>query len=182
MQNENSINCPSGKAENIRFVPVKHDSDSKFLSMYKNYLQTLTRYSDYLAIYSQSERFIRENYIEDEVLQSYYVCAGNQIVGFIVLQYIDERHEVNPPMWYIVEFYIAPEYQGRGYGTKAMAHFLQEYPGPFFYYIFKRNTPAQFFWASITQRYALKEVARADLECGDPDLELHSFERGVIKC
>lgn len=161
----------------IHFVVVKDNTKSTFLTMYRDYIQTLTQYSDYLASHPQTDDDIRENYLEDNLLQSCFICEEDQIIGFIVLQYIDEKYEVNPPMWYIVEFYIAPEYRGRGYATKAAEHFLNKYSGNFFYYILRRNIPAKHFWASITQKFDLHEIYRPDISPGDnTELELHCFE------
>lgn len=172
------IKRPLDNIAAVQFVAVKDDTKSIFLAMYRNYIQALTQYSDYLASHPQTDDDIRENYLEDDLLQSYFVCAGDQNVGFIILQYIDEKYEVNPPMWYIVEFYIAPEYRGRGYGTKAVERFLHEFSGGFFYYILRKNMPAKEFWSAVTARFHLREVERLDISCGDiSELELHCFER-----
>lgn len=170
------IERPLDNISTIQFVAVKDDTKSIFLAMYRDYIQTLTQYSDYLASHPQTDDNIRENYLEDDLLQSYFICEKDQIIGFIVLQYVDEKYEVNPPMWYIVEFYIAPEYRGGGYGTRAVEHFLHEFPGDFFYYILRQNAPAKQFWASITRHFNLRETFRSDVSPGDiSELELHCF-------
>lgn len=160
----------------IRFVGAK-TSVLQFVEMYRGYVQDLTPYSSYLATHTYPDSRIRENYLEDELVQSYFIYDDNQIIGFIVLQYVDEKYEVSPPMWYIVEFYILPEYRGRGYGTKTMEHFLDKHVEDFFYYILVENTPAKAFWAHITKTFGLKEVSCLSVEDGDPELELHCFER-----
>ena len=160
----------------VQFVAVKDGTKSIFLAMYRDYIQTLTKYSDYLVSHPQTDDDIRENYLEHDLLQSYFICEKDQIIGFIVLQYVDEKYEVSPPMWYIVEFYIAPEYRGGGYGMKAIEHFLHEFPGDFFYYILRQNAPAKQFWASITRHFNLRETFRSDVSPGDiSELELHCF-------
>lgn len=159
----------------IRFVGAK-TSVLQFIEMYRGYVRDLTPYSNYLATHAYPDSSIRENYLEDELVQSYFIYDDNQIIGFIVLQYVDEKYEVNPPMWYIVEFYIAPEYRGGGYGTRAVEHFLHEFPGDFFYYILRQNAPAKQFWASITRHFNLRETFRSDVSPGDiSELELHCF-------
>jgi predicted acetyltransferase len=161
----------------IRFVGAK-TSVLQFIEMYRGYVRDLTPYSNYLATHAYPDSSIRENYLEDELVQSYFIYDDNQIIGFIVLQYVDEKYEVSPPMWYIVEFYIAPEYRGRGYGTKAVEHFLHEFPGDFFYYILRQNAPAKQFWASITRHFNLRETFRSDVSPDDiSELELHCFFR-----
>ena len=170
------IERPLDNISTIQFVAVKDDTKSIFLAMYRDYIQTLTKYSGYLASHPQTDDDIRENYLEDDLLQSYFIYEKDQIIGFIVLQYVDEKYEVNPPMWYIVEFYIAPEYRGGGYGMKAIEHFLHEFPGDFFYYILRQNAPAKQFWASITRHFNLRETFRSDVSPGDiSELELHCF-------
>lgn len=174
------IERPLDNISIVQFVAVKDDTKSIFLAMYRNYVQTLTQYSDYLASHPQTDDDIRANYLEDDLLQSYFICEKDQIIGFIVLQYVDEKYEVNPPMWYIVEFYIAPEYRGRGYGTKAVEHFFHEFSGDFFYYILQQNAPAKQFWNAITTQFDLCEVKRSDISCGDTtELEVHCFERSA---
>lgn len=174
------IERPLDNISTIQFVAVKDDTKSIFLAMYRDYIQILTQYSDYLASHPQTDDNIRENYLEDDLLQSYFICEKDQIIGFIVLQYVDEKYEVNPPMWYIVEFYIAPEYRGGGYGMKAIEHFLHEFSGDFFYYILCKNLPAKQFWSTVTVRFDLCEVMRSDISCGDmSELELHCFERSA---
>ena len=170
------IERPLDNISAVQFVAVKDGTKSIFLAMYRDYIQTLTKYSDYLVSHPQTDDDIRENYLEHDLLQSYFICEKDQIIGFIVLQYVDEKYEVSPPMWYIVEFYIAPEYRGGGYGMKAIEHFLHEFPGDFFYYILRQNAPAKQFWASITRHFNLRETFRSDVSPGDiSELELHCF-------
>lgn len=171
---------PLDNIATVQFVAVKDDTKSIFLAMYRDYIQTLAQYSDYLASHPQTDDDIRENYLEDDLLQSYFIYTEEQIIGFIVLQYVDKKYEVNPPMWYIVEFYIASKYRGRGYGAKAVEQFLHKCSGGFFYYILRKNSLAKKFWSAVTARFNIYEVERPDISCGDTtELEVHCFERSA---
>ena len=76
--------------------------------------------------------------------------------------------------------WILCEYRGRGYGTKAIEHFLHEFSGDFFHYVLRENLPARQLWSAVAVRFDLREVMRSDISCGDiSELELHCFERSA---
>lgn len=147
----------------------------EFIHLYHRYLKDLSLYSK--SVNDQTDEWIDEHYFSDMQLQKQLIQINGETVGFIVLQYVDETCGIQPPLWYIVEFFILPQFRGKGYGTKTVGLFLLNYPGDFFYYILKGNIPAKHFWAHITKVFQLNEFPRMDIVDPDPELETHSFKR-----
>lgn len=148
---------------------------TKFLQMYHIYLKDLALYSKNIT--DQTDDWIDTHYFYDIHLQKLFILDEGSVVGFIILQYVDEACGIAPPLWYIVEFFILPQFREKGYGTKAIELFLCNYPGDFFYYILKGNIPAKRFWTHITKTFHLNEVPRFDIVDPDPELETHAFKR-----
>lgn len=159
----------------LRFVDASH-SREQIHRLYKAYSDELARYSSQLTEEPMTEDLIDELYFYDSLLDKYFIEIDGQVVGFIILQYVDERYNVKSHLWYIVEFYIVPEYRRKGYGELAFKFFLEFYKRDFFYYVLKRNEPAKQFWGNMTKKFGLKEVYRPDVtRDDDEEIETHSF-------
>ena len=151
-----------------------------FLRMYHQYLKDLSAYSKTASEFMDSpsvDAQIVNNYLLDPHVSTYFVKNKNDLIGFIAVQHVGIQYGVEKPIWYIVEFFIAPEFRRCGYGGKMFRSFLERHEGDFFYYVIKKNLPAKSFWAKMTQTLNLKEVKRPDIDDSDPELEIHVFER-----
>ena len=157
----------------IRFETISEKE--RFTKMYHEYLKELSLYSK--SVIDMPDDWIIEHYFNESRLQKRWILLGGMKIGFIILQYVDKSCGIDPPLWYIVEFYIIPKYRNQGHGTKAVSYFLKIYPGDFFYYVLKRNTPAKVFWTHITRNFNLKEISRSDVVDADLELETHVFQR-----
>lgn len=160
----------------LMFVDASHER-ALFHSLYKAYSDELAQYSSRLREDPITEKLIAKLYFNDILLDKYFIKADGETIGFIILQYVDKRYDVISPLWYIVEFYIAPEYRRQGYGEAAIKFFLEFYKKDFFYYVLKENIPAKRFWGNITKTFHLKEVYRSDVvREDDEEIETHAFE------
>lgn len=160
----------------MKFVDASYNREL-FHHLYKAYSDELAQYSSSLKKAPMTEKLIDELYFYDDLLFKYFIETDSQTIGFIILQYVDVVFGVTKPIWYIVEFYIVPEYRRKGYGKAAFKFFLEFYKKDFFYYVLKENIPAKRFWGNITKTFDLKEVYRPDVTREeDKEIEAHSFE------
>ena len=113
------------------------------------------------------EQWYDERYGYADQLQKFYIYANKCIVGFVILQYVDKSYGINPPIWYVVEFYILPEYRRKGFGIKTVETVLDMCGGNAFLYILKDNKPAMDFWDAAEFRLHLFRSFRSDLACDD---------------
>lgn len=160
---------------NVKFVDAIYNREL-FHAMYKPYSDELARYCTRLAEQPMTEMLIDEQYFNDVQLFKYFIEINGETVGFIILQYVDESFYVVKPLWYIVEFYILPKYRRKHYGELAVKFFLDFYHKDFFYFVLKRNLPAQRFWKNITRKLKLKQVERPDILNDDDELDIYAFE------
>ena len=163
----------------IKFVDASHMREM-FHKLYKAYSEELSQYSVSLLNEPMTEELIDERYFYDVQLNKYFIETDNKTIGFIILQYVDTYFGVTSPVWYIVEFYIVPEYRRKGYGEAAFGFFLDFYKKDFFYYVLKENLSAKRFWERMTRSFNLKEIYRPDLEKEDDlEIETHAFEVSI---
>lgn len=147
----------------------------RFVELFESYQRDLLPYNSCLQEKDINKENIRQNYVEDSALAKFWIEDNGDIVGFIVLQHVNKPY-VERPLWYIVEFYIVPEYRRQNIGTRAFEVFLKNFRGDFFYYVLGKNIPAQKFWAKMTDIYNLDEVKRPDIKEED-ECNKHCFKR-----
>lgn len=129
------------------------------IKMYRDYDAELRQFDPDLAPFTLKE--FGQKVLDNPNIRKLLISDEEDIVGFILLQHVSDI--IDSPAWYIVDFYIRPPMRKKGLGTKAFEHFLKSYPGDFFFYVLKKNSPAREFWGSCIKRNELIEVNRPDL-------------------
>lgn len=145
-------------SDTIYFEPFENDPDS-FREMYFRYFSELCKNRPDI-VFTNTEYV--ERYESQKCLLKYFIVSGSTRVGLIILQRIKYK-TVSRPYWYIVEFFIEPEYRRRGLGKKAFEHFLRTKQSDFFLHILIDNVAGHAFWDSVIQRNGLHT-------CDDPTI------------
>ena len=159
----------------ITLKKVLPNEYSCFADMFARYQEDLMPYSEQLGKLKNRKKRIVLDYVQNDDLQKMWIIENGDMLGFIVLQYVDIPDIVSPA-WYIVEFFVSPECRSQGVGERAFKTFLDNFQGDFFYYILKENVNAKNFWAKMTYVNGLKEVERIDIFVDD-EVEVHCFAR-----
>lgn len=159
----------------VSLKKVPRNQYSRFAKMLKQYQLDLLPFSEELQRNLHKQNQIVQKYIDDDRLQKFWISEKDQIFGFVILQYVDVP-DVDSPLWYIVEFYVLPQYRRQKVGERAFGAFLNNFYGDFFYYVLKGNHTAKKFWSKMTTLYNLQEIYRPDV-CGDDEVEVRCFTR-----
>ena len=75
-----------------------------------------------------------KNKITENIFQYTCVFLNDTKVGYFHLQHGGETE--------LDDFYILPEYRGRGIGTEVLSYCIKQTNSPLFLYVFRRNTGA----------------------------------------
>ena len=118
--------------------------------MFRDFAKLYTDYIHELSVYS--ERIKREEVTDAEIelawlnpdLRRYFVNQGKDCIGFLLIGINENKHESSN--WFIAEFYIAKEYQGKGIGKKAIRDLLGSKKGAYCLFILEENKRALCFW------------------------------------
>ena len=156
--------------DNIAFVPFTADA-KLFKQMYMDYWRELSKYMKQKPLFT--ERDYKVKYEQDVQLRKFFIQDEGQYKGFIILQYVDE-YSLKRPSWYVVEFYILPEFRRSWVGHNAVRHFVKTRRSDFFLYVIKANFPAHQFWDSIGRRADVVVTHRDDIDVDD-DVDLYAF-------
>lgn len=152
------------------------DSRVTFHYLFNRYWRELAQYSRELRNNPLTEHDIDERYFKNDALLKYFLVEGDNVVGFIVVQYVDETCGVENPLWYIVEFYILPQYRRCNYGKKAIATFLSMINCEFFFVVLKKNVAALRFWKQVMKQLGCRPCKRKDISCSfDKEVRFFCF-------
>lgn len=143
------------------FISYRHNP-ALFQTMFLRYMGELS------AFHSQKNsdpiRTYEDYYLSDASLSKMFIVNNGNIVGFIILQYVDESYGIVYPKWYIVEFYISPEYRRQGLGLETVKYFCTTRSNHFFIYILERNAIAKHFWNKVASELHLEKIQGGEYE------------------
>ena len=122
-----------------------------FHQLYERYLEALSHYTEYDAPYSSIIARIEwegMNHVHDD----YLIILHGKAIGFFILGHWPNSFCRNDT--YVIEFFIAPECQRKGYGSQAVGWITQMMPvdGDISLYILPKNEPAKHFWKDTLER------------------------------
>ena len=94
----------------------------------------------------------------------YFIKTKATVIGFVLVRTVYRNSDY---FYQVSDFYIKPEFEGRGYGTQAIAALWAEYPGRWELQVLRRNLRARHFWARCIEKFArggcrINEVELAD--------------------
>ena len=114
----------------LSYVPATEEDIDVIFSMCKELIDTYEDVTqiDYEKVISWVERKISSHIRE-------YTCVmlGTEKVGYFRL--IPGKYETE-----LDDFYILPEYRGKGIGTKVLSRCIAQTKMPIFLYVFRKNT------------------------------------------
>lgn len=147
---------------------------STFASMYTNYIEELSEYSERLkgkavTLYETAQIWCASN------IEKYFVLKENKTVGFLLLGIKDNKHEFAD--YFIAEFYVVHKKQGQGIGSSAMREILQKQKGRYCLFVLNKNTAASRFWDNAFSDSDYINVSeKYSCNCTPDDCEFRIYE------
>ena len=103
----------------------------------------------------------------------YFIKYENEIVGFVLVRTV---FETQGDFYQVSDFYIQPQYEGRGYGTRAVSELWSMYHGKWELDTLVKNTRAEFFWANCIKKYGNGNHQISEFKYEDGLRFKHNFE------
>lgn len=153
-----------GKVSLRRAVPGGSDVDT-YVSMYKSYGTELRQYDPTLPEFTDAfcMQLANLHIRYSTTLFADFLMVDDKIIGFSVGQFVSFKRPFDN--YYIVEFYIKPEYRRKGYGLEAVKLILNTYHfDRIFWYVIVGNTPAERFWSKVSKTLGLTPVYAGNIK------------------
>ncbi|MCI8496782.1 MAG: GNAT family N-acetyltransferase [Clostridiales bacterium] len=104
--------------------------------------EQIDRYEDLLSVDYDAVLFWLRRKIKTHITEYRVILLDGEPAGYYHLQAL-------PGRWELEDFYLLPQYRGRGIGTQALCTLLSHCRTPVFLYVFVSNTKAVSFYQRL---------------------------------
>lgn len=134
-------------AMNVEVAPAEPNERTLVAGLMQPYLSEMSPHTGQSAEGNGRFRYpYLDLYFSESDRHPFVFTIGRRVIGFALVRTFDQGTAM-------AEFFIAPEYRGKGYGRVAAHQIFLRYPGPWVIRQQLSNAPAQTFWRRVLKQY-----------------------------
>ena len=139
-------------------IDVETVSDKRrFEKMYRDYIEELGQYSsECLSRNSITRSSFEGMYSYPFIVPRLIYNDRKEPVGFYLIAFGEGTYPLTD--FYIVEFYILPQYRNKGEGKKAVKEIFKNHPGVYCKFVLKKNIGALNFWKRVKEDFGCEDI------------------------